>query len=189
MGSITEQPFMLYYGAHSICSIMVRMTYALRGPPKSGLADMQLVLQEVDIGNGNEQFTEHFLCDINKEGYVSKSALVLLSDSSIVKSAYKSCGFMKVPVLTNESALPGPLPESEAITYFFCDRYPQLLPQEHESLIKRLITDLHKISFYSLTFGLMPARGLAIQDHINKILKDPTISQRYREALLYKKAQ
>ena len=70
MASSATTPYLLYYASHSICSIMVGLTYALRGPPKDDASDMQIKLKEVDIGDGNEQLTEEFLCEINKEGYV-----------------------------------------------------------------------------------------------------------------------
>lgn len=94
-----------------------------------------------------------------------------------------------MPVLVNEGVFKEPMPESQDITWYFCERYPSLLPSQHAETIKRLVTELHNISFYSLTFGNMPARGLAILDKIDEILKDPSISDRYRKALLYKQAQ
>lgn len=89
----------------------------------------------------------------------------------------------------NEGVFPEPMPESVDITWYLCERYPSLLPSQHAETIKRLVTKLHEISFYSLSFGNMPARGLAIQDKIDETLKDPSISDRYRKALLYKKVQ
>lgn len=71
MATTNEPAFTLYYASHSICSIMVRLTWELRGAPKNGLPDMKVNLQEVDIGDGNEQLTEKFLCEVNKEGFVS----------------------------------------------------------------------------------------------------------------------
>lgn len=71
MVAAMEPEFTLYSGSHSICSIMVRLTWALRGEPKKGLPDMNVKLQDVDIGDGYEQLTERFLCEINKEGFVS----------------------------------------------------------------------------------------------------------------------
>lgn len=96
---------------------------------------------------------------------------------------------LQVPVLVNQKLLPKPMPESENITWYLCERYSNLLPDQHAETIKRLVKKLHNISFYSLTFGNMPARGLKVQDKINQTLEDPSISEDYRKALLYKKAQ
>lgn len=48
---------------------MALYTLRLRGQPKDAQSEMAVSLKEVDIF-GQEQLTEHFLCDINPEGQV-----------------------------------------------------------------------------------------------------------------------
>ena len=95
----------------------------------------------------------------------------------------------KVPVLIHDTNLSRPMPESVDITYFLCDRYPQLLPDENKDQIKALIEELHTISFYALSFAGQPGIGIAHLAHIDKLLGSPNISQRHRDALQYKKTQ
>jgi hypothetical protein len=60
----------LYHHVTSICSIMVRYCYALRGPSSNPPSDPIRVREEsVDILH-EEQLTEHYLCDINPFGEV-----------------------------------------------------------------------------------------------------------------------
>jgi len=66
--------YTLYHHPVSICSIMVRYTYALRGPAKEGSPDLPVHDQVVDIFN-QEQLSERFLCDINAKGQVSLDIL------------------------------------------------------------------------------------------------------------------
>lgn len=61
--------YILYYNRYSICSLMALYTLRLRGQPKDAQSEMVVSLKEVDIF-GQEQLTEHFLCDINAEGQV-----------------------------------------------------------------------------------------------------------------------
>lgn len=70
MASESETPYVLYHFAFSLCSIMVRLTYALRGDPKPGAADLKMELRDVDIARKLEQFSEEFLCKINPKGKV-----------------------------------------------------------------------------------------------------------------------
>jgi hypothetical protein len=63
--------YILYYHPFSVCSIMVRYTYALRGPPKDSTSDMSVQEQMVDIFN-DEQLSEHFLTAINPKGQVKR---------------------------------------------------------------------------------------------------------------------
>ncbi|OQV10801.1 Glutathione S-transferase, domain-containing protein [Cladophialophora immunda] len=159
---MAEEPYTLYYASHSICSIMVRVTFALRGPPKHGKG-LQIQEQEVDIGDKAEQIEESFLCDINPEGYV--------------------------PVLAHPQLLPKPMPESVDITRYFAEHYPRLLPDEHAEEIESLLDALHQINFYALTFGGLPHRGEVLQQCLRAKLAQPGISDRYRRALEYKLGQ
>jgi hypothetical protein len=60
----------LYHNTYSICSIMVRQTVAIRGQAKNADSEIMITEQVVDIFN-EEQFSEHFLCEINPLGQVS----------------------------------------------------------------------------------------------------------------------
>ena len=61
----------LYHFPYSICSIMVRYTFALRGQPKDTDSEIRIQEKPVDLWRG-EQLTEHYLCDINTAGEVSR---------------------------------------------------------------------------------------------------------------------
>jgi hypothetical protein len=66
MASITRT---LYHNKFSVCSIMVRYTIALRGPPQDASSPILAREQDVDIFY-EEQLSEHFLCEINAKGQV-----------------------------------------------------------------------------------------------------------------------
>ena len=65
--------FDLYFHPYSICSLMVLYTSALRGSAKDAEFEMIIHTREVDIFH-EEQFEEHFLCDINAKGQVGTFA-------------------------------------------------------------------------------------------------------------------
>lgn len=69
--SSSEPPFTLYYNHESLCSTMVRLTWAFRGQPESGSSSMRLQARAVDISDQVEQLAETFLCEINRDGQVS----------------------------------------------------------------------------------------------------------------------
>lgn len=62
-------PYTLYHHRYSICSIMVRLTLAMRGTPKDGQG-VHIEESEVDIIEKREQLSEKFLCEINPKGQV-----------------------------------------------------------------------------------------------------------------------
>ena len=64
-----EPNYVLFHNIYSICSIMVRYCFALRGPPKDPKSVIRIREEAVDIFN-EEQLTEHYLCDINAAGEV-----------------------------------------------------------------------------------------------------------------------
>jgi hypothetical protein len=68
----------LYHHVQSICSIMVRYSYALRGTPETADQQIRIHEQQIDVMGGNEQLSEHYLCKINKHGEVSATQGVLL---------------------------------------------------------------------------------------------------------------
>lgn len=64
-----EQPCILYHHPQSICSLMVRYTFALARDPRPGIRSITLDLREVDIFN-NAQLEEYYLCHVNPKGQV-----------------------------------------------------------------------------------------------------------------------
>lgn len=154
-------PFTLYTYVHSICALMVRMTYQMRSTPRNGRPEMKLLYKDVDISlGGREQYSEWFLCDVNQDGFV--------------------------PVLANPKVLGKPMPESVDISWYLCDWYPNLLPKEHEKVIRELIDELHLISFRLLTFGVKTRYPDAGVDYIKGLLQRTDISDVYRKTLEYK---
>lgn len=154
--------WILYHDPVSICSIMARYTYAIRGEPAASIATVQVREEVCELRRG-QQLTEHFLCDINPKG--------------------------EVPVLApvdDDGGVLDPIPDSVDITWFIASRYPGLLPKEHETEIRRLVSTMHeKINFFSLTFAGKPEvqrRNVASLE--SKLGED--ISERYRRAIEYK---
>ena len=68
--AVKESNHVLYHAVYSICSIMVRYSFALaRDDPKDSAHEIIIREEDVDIMNGG-QLTEHYLCDINAYGEV-----------------------------------------------------------------------------------------------------------------------
>lgn len=67
----SKSNFELYYHPYSICSLMALYTLSLRGMPKDGRSEMEVVTQVIDIFH-EEQLSEHFLCNVNKYGQVCR---------------------------------------------------------------------------------------------------------------------
>jgi hypothetical protein len=66
----------LYHNAYSICSLMVRYTLALKGPPKDEHSTLNVREVSVDLFKG-EHLTEEFLCDItNTARFVLITAII-----------------------------------------------------------------------------------------------------------------
>jgi glutathione S-transferase len=149
--------YTVYYNPFSICSIMVRMTLALRGKPASEPAPT---------------FTEH-LIDIYKDEQLSESFLTTVNPKG------------QVPAMTSP-ALPEPLTDSLDITYHLCDLYPRLGPKEHKETIYRLLKELHQIQYLSLSFTPAQNRAGGITVAVEKLRAQPDISDKYREALEFK---
>ena len=61
--------YVLHYNSYSVCSLMVLFTLRLKGPPKTPEDDIQVETESVDIFH-EEQLSEHYLCEINKQGQV-----------------------------------------------------------------------------------------------------------------------
>jgi len=68
---MANESYTLYYNTWSICSQMVRLTFAFRDQPKSGELGMIIEEKEVDIYNTFTQLDEFFLTEINPKGKVS----------------------------------------------------------------------------------------------------------------------
>ena len=65
-----EHNHVLYYSTFSVCSVMVRLSFACRGEAKD--AEQEVVMKEEHVELGmKEQLTEHFLCNVNSYGEVS----------------------------------------------------------------------------------------------------------------------
>ena len=156
---IMAQPtHVLYHHPFSVCSIMVRYTFALRGAPGNEASEIRLEERVCDILRG-EQLSEHYLCDINANGEVP----VLVPDIS-------------------ESSNGQPIPESVDITYYIANQYPSLLPKEHEDEIKRLLEALHHINFFSLTFTGKQDGPRSRIAQLQRLLQG-NISDKYRVAI------
>ncbi|OAL29354.1 hypothetical protein AYO22_02248 [Fonsecaea multimorphosa] len=139
---------------------MVRYTFALRGPPKNESSDIVLEEKSIDIYN-EEQLSEHFLCEINPYGQATK-----------------------VPVLASP-VLEKTIPDSLQITHHIASLYPSLVPDSHEEQISSLLSDLHSLNYFSLSFSGKEhvAHGFktAVQQRLNGNIND-----RYRTALNFK---
>ena len=66
-----EHNHVLYYSTFSVCSVMVRLSFACRGAAQD--AEQEIVVKEEHVELGKkEQLTEHFLCEVNSYGEVSQ---------------------------------------------------------------------------------------------------------------------
>jgi hypothetical protein len=66
----TKPTHYLYHFDYSICSLMARYSYVLRGTAIDPKDEIRIEEKSVHLGKG-EQLTEHYLCDINPAGDVS----------------------------------------------------------------------------------------------------------------------
>ncbi|KAF7189817.1 hypothetical protein HII31_08924 [Pseudocercospora fuligena] len=154
--------YILYHYPYSICSIQVRYALANRGEPSHQQKAIQLDERVIDIGPAHEQLSEHFLCDVNANG--------------------------EVPVLVTAD---GSVPESVDITYKLAESYPSMLPKNCEREVKRLLAELHQISFFALTFSTMK-NGPGSKGHdanlafLEDKLQAVDTSERYRNAIQHK---
>ncbi|OQV10802.1 Glutathione S-transferase, domain-containing protein [Cladophialophora immunda] len=149
--------YTLYHNHGSICSRMVRYTFALRGPPKDDSCDIALEEKSIDIFN-EEQLSEHFLCEINPHG--------------------------QVPVLASP-VLEKTIPDSLQITHHIARLYPSLIPDSHADQIRSLLSDLHSLNYFSLSFSGREHVAHGFKTAVQQRL-DGDISGRYRAALTFK---
>ena len=96
--------------------------------------------------------------------------------------------FQKVPVLAHETDLSKPLAESLDITLYLAKHYRTLIPETHKVEIESLLGELHSVNYFTLSYGLKAQVPMAMVNLILEQLRNPDISSRYREALLYKLA-
>lgn len=94
---------------------------------------------------------------------------------------------MKVPVLSGQiDGRNRVIANTLEITYFLASKYPNLIPDAHADKIKRLLTDLHSIHFFSVSFDKLPFVGTNNLAGVRKRLEDPTVSDHYRKLLEHK---
>ncbi|EXJ65707.1 uncharacterized protein A1O5_11234 [Cladophialophora psammophila CBS 110553] len=150
------EEYTLFYNDYSICSIMVRYTVAVIQHLQDGR--IRINEQPIDIQHGG-QLAESYLCKVNPKG--------------------------TVPVLTssNPQRLKTPLSESVDITYFLAEYFPTLCPPHLASQITSLLSELHDINYFSLTYTDKPHRAVDMENSVQKVLARSDISERYRKAL------
>lgn len=107
----------------------------------------------------NEQLSEPYLTTVNPKG--------------------------QVPAMSSPS-LPEPLTDSLDITYFLCDLYPNLAPEQHEEVIRDLLKQLHEIQYLSLSFTPAQNRAGGITTAIEELQAQQGLSESYSKALKYK---
>lgn len=142
-----------------MCSTLVRTTFALRGPPRpDGRPEMTLQPRAIDISPvKTEQLTEFYLTTINPNGLV--------------------------PALANDALFSEPMLESAAISWYIADWYPQLLPAEHESEIRGLVSELHQINAGILTMGPGGKLSELLLAKTRELLGQEGLSKEYRQLL------
>ena len=87
-------------------------------------------------------------------------------------------------MLLSNDADATPLPDSEDITNFLLDLYPELKgPAEHQTEISEFTHALHQINFYAMSFPDRPKLTYGHPQMIKARLANPEISERYRKAL------
>ena len=65
----SDGPYILFHSYYSICSTQVRYVWALRGQPKDAASQIELQEQNIDLFK-RENWTEHFLTEVNPKGQV-----------------------------------------------------------------------------------------------------------------------
>ncbi|KAI1617798.1 hypothetical protein EDD36DRAFT_459471 [Exophiala viscosa] len=138
---------------------MVRYTIAIAGTPRQGVPPATFEEKVVEIFS-QEQLEESFLRDVNSKG--------------------------QVPVMASTS-LAKPITDSLDMTLFLAERYPDLLPTDHREQTVSYLKDLHAINYFSLSFGDQPEMAAGSMKAIDQRLEAHDLSERYRDALLYKR--
>jgi hypothetical protein len=156
------------------------MTLELGKQPPT-VAEVPVIERIIDIQHGG-QLAESYICEVNRMGTVCLTIPFQSTD--------QSTNVIQVPAFTHPSLLDAPITESLDITRFIYQRfYPHLCPKEHQAQIEKLLYELHEISFVTLSFRRWPERVDQMINGVKSKLKDPSLSQRHREALEYKLSQ
>lgn len=79
------------------------------------------------------------------------------------------------------------MPDSLDITYYITTQYPNLIPEAMKDDLIELLNELHSINIFLLSYGNNPAAATPQLGAIEAKLSQPGISEKYREALEYKK--
>ena len=77
------------------------------------------------------------------------------------------------------------MPDSQVITKYLAESYPSLIPASHADEVKQLISRIHDINFFSLTYTGMPHVPQGSKTMLENQLKGD-INERYRKAIEYK---
>lgn len=76
--------------------------------------------------------------------------------------------------------------ESLEITHILGRFCPILYPEHLSNHITGLLDELHRITYFSLTYTKSPRRASDMENSVKSLLSDPRISDRYRKALEFK---
>ncbi|KEF51398.1 uncharacterized protein A1O9_12547, partial [Exophiala aquamarina CBS 119918] len=152
----------LYHNHYSLCSLQVRYTIAIAGPPRDGLPPMQFDEVVVDLFNDG-QLDEHFLTKVNRKGQAR----------------------LPVPALTSPT-LDKPIADSLEITFYLLKHYPGLMPKSHEEESLALLKAVHDLNYFALSFPDRPQVVAGFVKAIRDRLARDDISDEYRDALEYK---
>ncbi|KAK5456243.1 hypothetical protein LTS15_005562 [Exophiala xenobiotica] len=152
--------------------------------PREGLAPTQIKLMDVDLFNSG-QLDDFFLTNINPKGQAGGSvhANALLEgkmDADSIRPLTLQVSELVSPVLKK------PIADSLDITWYLLDRYPDLLPQEHEGNIRDLLKAVHALNYFALSFHDRPKVTASFVKNIQDRLARDDISDEYRKALEYK---
>ena len=79
-----------------------------------------------------------------------------------------------------------PITESLEITRHFRDLYPSLWQTSLSQQIDALLTDLHNLNYFSLTYSHKLLRATDMEKAVLQRLANPDITSRYRQALEFK---
>jgi glutathione S-transferase len=153
---MASQTYTLYYGGYSLCSMMVRLTVALRGQHKDSI-QTTFTAKHINIP-AKEHITEDYLLHVNRKG--------------------------QVPALTG-SALQEPIADSLLITKYLGEGFPSLAPEQHKAKMVELLDRLHGLNYYSLSYSGNNTFTKWLQGELQQILEGD-ISEEYRKAIEYK---
>jgi glutathione S-transferase len=93
---------------------------------------------------------------------------------------------LQVPVLLSPGFLQKPISDSLDITFWVCERHPDLRPSEHAEYINSVLQELHAINFFTLSMRNVPERANMMEQSIQDKINAPELSERHRKALEYK---